>query len=651
MKYYLWLLIVIVFLNCTNLTHQKKDYPIKPVPFTQVQINDDFWMPRIKTNREVTIPSCFRKCEETGRIDNFSIAAGLLKGDHKGRFSNDSDVFKIMEGAFYSLDQSHNKQLDTYLDSLTILIAEAQEEDGYLYTARTIDPDISSVKAGRTRWSNIYSSHELYNAGHLYEAAVASYMVSGKEILLDVAKKNAELINKTFGWDKRVGAPGHQEIEIGLVKMYRITGEEKYLNLAKFFLNARGQHKKQIDPGSLEIFQYNQSHKPVDEQEEAVGHAVRATYMYSAMADVAALTGEEAYIHSIDQIWKNIVSKKMYITGGIGSNHKGEAFGDNYQLANAGAYNETCAAIGNALFNHRLFLLHGDGKYIDVLERILYNGFLSGVSLSGDLFFYSNPLESDGKFLFNKGKATRQKWFNCSCCPSNVVRFMPSIPGYIYAIRDNELYINLYIGNFTTVNIRGNSVGIHQQTDYPWNGQIKIKLNPEKEKKFTLKVRIPGWARHQPVPSDLYRYMTDSDVNYNIKVNNESVAPSVETGYAVIRRKWKKGDTIELDIPMPVRQVVSHPNVAEDRNKVALQRGPLLYCSEWVDNGPVTDLIIPDGSVFQSEYRQSLLNGITVITGEVDSKSGQQHSLTAIPYYAWSNRGVGEMAVWLPRRK
>ncbi len=627
------------------------DYPIKPVAFTEVEVNDAFWRPRLEANRTVTIPFAFQKCEETGRIANFARAAGLMPGEFEGRRYNDSDVFKIMEGAAYSLRIHPDPELERYVDELIGLITAAQEEDGYLYTARTIDPRNPPAGAGEERWSNLGASHELYNAGHMYEAAVAYYQATGKRNFLEVAMKNADFIDSVFGPEKRRGFPGHQEIEIGLVKLYRVTGDEKYLRLARFFLDERGpdKHRKMFpDSSPFSIYNqdwYLQAHKPVIEQSEAVGHAVRATYMYSGMADVAALTGDAAYIRAIDRIWEDVVSRKMYLTGGIGSRHEGEAFGEAYELPNATAYNESCAAIGNVFWNHRLFLLNGDARYIDVLERTLYNGLLAGISLSGDLFFYPNPLESDGKFLFNQGEATRKPWFDCACCPVNFARFMPSIPGYVYASTDDTLYVNLFVAGRGTVEVGKNHVQVTQETGYPWEGKIRIVLEPEKTAAFSVRVRIPGWARNEPVPSDLYMFVDERDDPATLKVNSETIPLSLEKGYARIFRRWKSGDVIELDLPMPARKVIAAEKVKEDTGKVALQRGPLVYCFEGADNGgKVLGRGLPDSLDFQSEFQPDLLGGVSIL-----KSADPQNPLVAVPYYAWSHRGVGEMAVWLVR--
>jgi len=609
----------------------------------------------METNRKVTIPFAFKKSEETGRIANFAKAGGLIPGKFEGRRYNDSDVFKIMEGAAYSLSLHRDAELEKYMDDLVAKVAAAQEEDGYLFTTRTIDPENPAPGAGEERWSNLGSSHELYNVGHIYEAAVAYYQATGKRNLLDVALKSADFIEEVFGPEKRQGFPGHQEIEIGLAKLYRVTGDEKYLKLAKFFLDERRpeRHKKMFSESSVfSIYDqdwYLQAHKPVIEQSEAVGHAVRATYMYSGMADVAALTGDEAYIKAIDTIWDNVVSRKLYVTGGIGSRHEGEAFGDDYELPNDTAYNESCAAIGNIFWNHRLFLLHGDAKYIDVLERTIYNGLLSGISFSGDLFFYPNPLESDGKYKFNQGEATRKPWFDCACCPVNFARFLASFPGYVYAHTDDTLYVNLFVESKGTVKVGKNSVNVSQQTGYPWSGNIKITIEPEKEAEFTVHIRIPGWARNEPVPSDLYSFLNPSKENITLNVNSETLELETDKGFARIRRRWKKGDIIELALPMSVQVVIANEKVKDNLGKVALQRGPLVYCLEEADNkGGVLNRRLPVDFEFEVEFRPDLLGGINILKAKPTDKP---LGFIAIPYYAWSHRGRGEMTVWIPREK
>ncbi len=618
------------------------DYPIRPVAFTEVELKGAFWLPRLETNRTVTIPYDFKKCEETGRVGNFAKAGGLLPGAHEGMFYNDSDVFKVIEGAAYSLSLHPDPELDAYLDDLIAKVAAAQEDDGYLYTARTIDPDaVSEDGEGLTRWSNLRKNHEFYNAGHLYEAAVAHHEATGKRTLLDVALKNADLIARVFGPHKKRDIPGHQEIELGLVKLYRVTGEKRYLDLAKFFLDERGHadgRELYTDHG---LSGYMQDHQPVAEQREAVGHAVRAVYMYAGMADVAALTVDEAYLGALEALWDDVVSRKMYLTGGVGSRHEGEAFGEAFELPNATAYAETCAAIALILWNHRMFLLHGDAKYIDVLERTLYNGFLAGVSLGGDAFFYPNPLESDGTWRFNIGQAaTRSPWFETSCCPTNVVRFLPSLPGYVYALENETLYVNLFIASEVELELGGESVHFTQETDYPWDGRVRLIVDVGAPADFTLALRVPGWAQNRPVPSDLYRYLGDSGEEVRLEVNRERINVGLEGGFAHIRRTWNAGDTVDLTLPLPVRRVLGG-GVEENRGKVAVERGPLVYCAEGVDNGGrALNLTLGDSEDVQVKNEPDVLGGLrTIRTGK----------LTLVPYYAWSHRGVGEMAVWLRR--
>lgn len=627
----------------------KADYPFQPVAFTDVRVADGFWAPRLETNRAVTIPFAFKQCEETGRIKNFEIAGGLADGSFaSGSAFDDSDVFKIIEGASYALHIRPDPRLDRYLDGLIEKIAAAQEEDGYLYTARTIEPVNPMKMAGKERWSNLRASHELYNVGHLYEAAAAHHLATGKKTLLNAALKNADLLVKTFGPGKKHAAPGHQEIEIGLVKLFRLTGKREYLDLAKFFLDVRGR----TEGGRALYGEYSQDHVPVTEQTEAVGHAVRAMYMYAGMADIAALTGDSAYVSAVDGIWEDVVFGKTYLTGGIGASGDWEGFGPAYFLPNATAYCETCASIASALWNERMFLLHGDSKYIDVLERVLYNGLLSGIGASGDLFFYDNPLASSGG---NK----RSSWFGCACCPSNVSRFLPSMPGYIFAASGDSVYVNLFVAGEARIKTGGLDLSVTQETRYPWDGGVRITVHPRRPTDFAVHVRVPGWSRNKPVPGDLYRYEDTESEAYSIKVNGEPFAGSLEKGYARLRRTWADGDIIEVDLPMPVRRVAAHPEVKEDLGKVALERGPIVYCAEWPDNqGKVGDLVLNDDARPAAEFLPGLFNGVTVIKGRVtalearpEGKPGvrKTRDFLAIPYYAWAHRGPGEMAVWLPR--
>jgi DUF1680 family protein len=570
------------------------DYPIKPVDFAAVKLEDEFWAPRLEINRTVTIPYLFRANEETGRVDNFRIAAGLKQGKHTGKRYNDSDVFKAMEAAAYSIRVHPDPDLRTKLEGLVAVIGKAQEEDGYLFTTRTIAPGNPAPGAGQERWSNLRASHELYNVGHMCEAAVAHYAATGERTFLDIAIRNADLLVRTFGPGKRRAFPGHQEIEIGLSKLFRVTGNRQYLDLAKFFLDERGRYRGgETYPSDSPFVIYNseeylQNHKPVLDQTEAVGHAVRATYMYSGMADVAALGGWPEYGAAAGRLWESVSGQKLYLTGGIGSTGEYEAFGPAYDLPNARAYAETCASVGNALWTQRMFQLYGDGKYIDVLERIIYNGLISGVSLSGDRFFYQNPLESAGGY-------ERSAWFEVACCPANIARFLPTLPGYVYATGQDRLYINLFVAGTARADVGGRPVDLNQETKYPWEGTVRILVNPRPPRKFTVMLRIPGWALNRPVPTGLYRFLDKNDQPMRLWVNRKPVEFEVENGYVRLNRKWRSNDLIELILPMPNRRIIADERVHEDDGKVALQRGPVVFCAEGVDNsGRVLNLVLPD---------------------------------------------------------
>lgn len=624
-----------------------RDYPIQPVPFTAVQIRDDFWGPRLETNRRVTLPTCFQKCEETGRLDNFAKAAGRMEGPFRGIRFDDSDVFKVVEGAAYTLALEEDPSLEARLDRLIEDIAGAQEEDGYLYTNRTIDPAHPAPDAGPERWSFLKQSHELYNIGHLYEAAAAHRQATGKETLFATALKSANLVHREFGPGKRQDPPGHQEIEIGLVKLHRATGDTRFLELAKFFLDARGKSE-----GRTLYGEEMQDHLPVAEQQTAVGHAVRAGYMYSAMADVSALMGNEEYRDSLDALWEDVASGKLYLTGGIGARRHREEFGDRYELPNETAYNETCAAIANMFWNHRMFLLHGDSKYMDVFERTLYNGFLSGVGMSGDRFFYPNPLATDGKTKFNQGSNERAPWFDCSCCPVNIVRFIPSLSGYVYAVSESSVHVNLYLGGEGAFEVGGVPLRIEQETRYPWEGQVELTLHTPTKTQIALHLRLPGWAAGRPVPSDLYEYENPESPEIRIRINGEMIEYPVVKGYAVLDRSWNEGDRVEIEFPMPVRRVRSHPLATANTGRVAFERGPIVYCAEGIDHGGrVENLILAEEVQLTPEWRADLLNGVMVLTGSVKAKQtsgGEERPFLAIPYYSWNHRGPCEMAVWLP---
>lgn len=629
------------------------DYPIVPVPFTNVRITDAFWAPRLETNRRVTIAYDFAKCEETGRIDNFAKAGGLMPGKFRGIFFDDSDVFKVIEGASYTLAMQRDRELEEYLDTLIAKIAAGQEDDGYLYTARTLNPAKPPVGSGSKRWSNLRFSHELYNVGHLYEAAVAHFQATGKRSLLNVALKNAELIAATFGPQGLKDPPGHQEIEIGLVKLYRVTGERRYLDLAQFFLDERGRAE-----GHSLYGEYAQDHAPVVEQSEAVGHAVRAAYMYSGMADIAALARNDRYVAALDRIWRSVIERKLYLTGGIGAKAQGEAFGADYELPNATAYNETCAAIALALWNQRMFLLHGDAKYFDVFERVVYNGFLAGIALDGNRFFYPNPLAADGVQPFNQGAPGRKPWFDCACCPVNIVRFLPSLAGSVVATREERVFVNLFVSSRAKVRTRTGTVELVQETDYPWDGKIKLTVVTDVPRRLVLCLRVPGWSVGRPVPSDLYRHLVPAPELPSFALNGAAVEPMRRKGYAEFDRAWRDGDVLEMTLPMHVRRVVADDRVEADRGRVALERGPLVYCVESVDHrGSVQDLVLKDTVAVTSQWRPDLLGGIAVLRGTATRlhRAGDGSSievpaeLTAVPYYAWNHRGAGAMAVWLPR--
>ncbi len=625
-----------------------RDYHVKPIPFNQVHVDDDFWTPRLEANRTVTIPYAFQKCEETDRISNFKKSAGLLKGEHQGIHFNDSDVYKIMEGAAYSLQVRPDEQMRKYLDDLVGVMAAAQWPDGYLFTFYS-----TPKRQPEKRWTNIPWIHEQYCMGHMYEAAAAHYQVTGDRTFLDVAVKNADLICEVFNADNRTDPPGHQEIEIGLCKLYRVTGNEKYLDQAKFFLDQRGRRGRRGPNGKGGLYgTYSQDHVPVVEQKEAVGHSVRAAYLYTGMADVAALTGDRKYVRAIDTIWEDVAGTKLYLTGGIGAAGGHEGFGGRYELPNMTAYCETCASIANILWNHRMFLMHGDAKYIDVLERTMQNAALSGISMEGDRFFYPNVLESIGQH-------SRSPWFGCACCPSNVARFIPSVPGFAYARKEKDLYVNLFIGSSVTVENADGKVTVTQDTHYPWQGDVRITVDPEREETFVVYVRVPGWARNEPVPSDLYRFVKTVPDPVTLKVNGEQAPLEVEKGYARIERRWKKGDTIRIDLPLPVRRVVSHPEVTSNKGKVALQRGPVVYCLEGPDNdGQVLDLVIPDEAELTTQFRPDLLNGVVTISGRAQTAKrtldgrivpDSERRFTAIPYHAWAHRGRAQMTVWPAR--
>jgi DUF1680 family protein len=635
----------------TAQTPTPADYPIRPVPMTDVRVNDEFWRPRMEINRTVTIPHIMRQNEETGRVANFLKAAGKLEGRYKGQRYNDTDVYKVIEAASYSLALTPDAALDRTLDDLIAAIAAAQEPDGYIYPARTIDPKNPPPGTGPERWSYLHTSHELYNAGHLYEAAVAHYQATGKRSLLAVALKNADLVCRTFGPGRRLEAPGHEEIELALVKLYRVTGDRKYLDQSRFFLEQRGRahtlppHKFD-DTDRFAIYndlEYRQDHVPVTEQSRATGHAVRATYLFAGMTDVATLLQDAAYARAVDALFSDVMARRVYLTGGLGSQGRTEAFGDDYVLPNGRAYAETCASIGGMLWYHRLFLREGHGADLDAFERTLYNGYLSGVSIGGDAFFYQNPLESDG----TRG---RSMYFDVACCPANLARLMAQLPGLIYATRGDTFFVNLFIGSTVKANVAGQPVVFTQQTRYPWDGVVRIAVDPDTPTEFAVSLRIPGWARNEAMPSNLYRFASPVTAAPRVSVNGDPVPLQVVDGFHTIRRRWQHGDVVELALPMPARRVLAHDGVAEDRGKAAIQRGPVVYAIEGVDNGGrARDVVLPLDAPLESDFRRDLLNGVAVVTSRAGGP-GSPGTLTAIPYFVWANRGKGEMAVWIRYR-
>ena len=644
-------------------------YPYQQVPFTEVKLSaGSFWGNRLKAAKDVTIPLAFSKCQTEHRYDNFVKAAHPSDDYVVNKFMifpfDDTDVYKTIEGASYILQSYPDKKLKNYIDSVLNIVGAAQEPDGYLYTARTMNPKHPHPWSGNKRWvQEEVLSHELYNLGHMLDAAVAHYQATGSKKFLDIARRYADCVVREVGPKpgQACVVPGHQIAEMGLAKLYLATGDHKYLDEAKFFLDYRGKTSiKNI---------YSQSDKSVTDQTEAWGHAVRAGYMYAGMADIAALTGDTAYVKAIDKIWENIVSKKYYLTGGVGARHEGEAFGADYELPNMTAYNETCAAIAQCYLNLRLFMLHGESKYIDCLERTLYNGVISGMSVDGGKFFYPNPSSSDGVYKFNSdGTTTRQPWFGCACCPSNLSRFIPSIPGYAYAVKNNNVYVNLFMASDAKLKVDGKDIELHTTTAYPWNGNINIKVVSNKNSKANMMIRIPGWIRNEVVPSDLYKFADNSNASWMITRNGKKVEATINPQGYVCLNNIKKGDNIAISFDMQPRTVVANNHVKDDKGLVAVERGPLVYCAEWADNTGVCiqNTFLRDTPTFK------LINDYSIVNTEADGKPFKVDAittdaqvlernangdlqlknvnLTLIPYYAWNHRGAGQMNVWLQNK-
>ena len=621
-------------------------WQLRPLALSRVKITDGFLAQRQQINREVTIPYEYGRCKDTGRID-------ALKLDYEQGQPNpphifwESDVAKWLEAACYCLTTSPDPKIEQMADEVASLIVAAQQPDGYINAHFTVvEPE--------KRWTNLRDWHELYCAGHLMEAAVAHFEATGKRTLLDSLCRYADYIDSVFGPDKRTGYPGHEEIELALVKLYHATGEKRYLDLSRYFIDERGKQPhfydqeaeaRGDDPQSYRhrSYDYNQSHVPVREQAEAVGHSVRAMYLYSGMADVAAETGDEALLAACEALWESAAERKMYVTGGVGSSHTGERFTTDYDMPNATAYAETCAAIGLVLFSHRMLQITGEGRYADAMERALYNGVLSGVSLSGDRLFYVNPLESDGTHH-------RQEWFGCACCPPNIARIIASAGLYAYSTSDEGAYVHLYASSEAKAEIAGQEVTLTQRTDYPWGGKVTIKVGVGKPAKFSLMLRIPGWcAKHK------------------IKVNGKTVDAKVCNGYAVIKRRWRDGDRVRLSLSMPVERIAAHPGVLADVGRAAIQRGPVVFCLEQCDHDvDVRTILLPDKAKLKARFDPELLGGTVVVEGQALAPSGkgwqkrlyrpaaraktQSVQIKAVPYCLWDNRDAGSMAVWLPRR-
>lgn len=617
-----------------------------------------FWGARQATNRAVTIPYCFRRCEDTGRIANFRRAGGLESGPFQGIPFDDSDVYKVIEGAAYSLAQQPDPELDRYLDQLISWIAAAQEPDGYLYTARRLlPPERMPRMSGRERWSNLKDSHELYNVGHLYEAAVAHWQATGKTNLLDVALRNARLVASLWKPDGLGWPSGHEEIEIGLIRLFEATGDRTWLDTARHLMDLRGRPETHSLYGA-----YAQDHQPLLQQNEAVGHAVRAGYIYTAMARYAAYSDDPRWKSAAVRLWEDIVRHKLYITGGLGARAAGESFGDRYELPNEATYCETCAQIAGMLFCHALLQLDPDARYADVLERILYNAFLSGVSLSGDRFFYPNPLASDGRRPFNHGRPERQPWFGCACCPVNVARIMPQIGAWVYSTGPDAVYVHLFGESQAVLTVGGETVRVAQVTSYPWDGSVEIRIEPSRPLAMGLWVRIPGWVRNQPVPSDLYRYTDVDSEPPTARLNGQPLAlDSLVRGYARWFRTWRAGDRVELNLPMRPRRVIAHAAVESNRDHVAIERGPIVYAIEGADHpgSHVRHLWLPPEEPLHAAFDPTRWNGCvlvrarakaraTTLSGEVTESDVQ---MLAIPYHLWCHRGPNEMTVWIPARR
>ncbi len=683
---YQWLPVVAATICGSAAAAEKHDYPLAPMSFEQVTLQDNFWLPRLKIQAESTVPHALAQTEPA--VENLRRCGNFLHGrggelPFPHRFVS-SDLYKVMEGAAYLLMIRPDPALEKKLDTIIDVIAEAQQDDGYLYVSH-ICKIARPREMGETPYSWVVHSHELYNLGHMYEAAIAYYRATGKDKWLKIAEKSAGHFNKVFfqgdpnynGGRPVMQAPGHQELELALCKLYRLTGNRLYLDMAKRFLDIRGVTYRPEGEGVMSP-SYAQQHKPVVQQTQAVGHAVRAGYLYAGMADVSALTGDMSYAQAAEKIWHDIVDTKMHIIGGLGATHGIEGFGPAYDLPNRQTYNETCAAVANVLFNFRMYLLHKDAKYFDVAEVALLNNSLAGMGMAGDSFFYVNVLEADGIRVFNHGSGGRSAWFGCACCPSNLARLIPQVSGYMYAHTDNEIYLGLYGSSETEIPLPGGTVAIKQESNYPFDGKVVLKITPKAEQRFSLKLRIPTWAGDQFVPGELYHYLDQQNPKWTLKVNGEGVDVPTTKGFATINRKWRPTDFVELNIPVPVRYNTAIDKVSANRGRIAITRGPLVYCAEQADNGgeKVQRFFIPDaagaGDIRTEVIQEGLLKGVVrasipamaakkgtqLFSGRTEEmatelvgrkRAASPFLLKMIPYYTWNNRGEDSMIVWLPR--
>lgn len=620
---------------------------LENINFSKVTIEDAFWKPRMEKVADVTIPVCMDQTEfKTPRIRNFEITAGMRKGDFEGIFYDDSDVFKALEAIAYSLKVKANPDIEKRADGWIDKIAASQQPDGYINTFYTLkEPD--------KKWSDM-SMHEDYNGGHLIEAGVAYFNATGKRKLLDVAIKFADHFDALFGPGKRHWVTGHQELELALVKLYKTTGNKKYLNLADWLLSERGhKHAVGYTWTDWKDTAYAQDVLPVKQQTQITGHAVRAMYLYTGAADVAAMTGDGEYFKAMKTVWEDVVHRNMYVTGGIGSSGSNEGFSIDYDLPNEKAYCETCASVGMVFWNQRMNALSGNAQYIDVLEKVLYNSALDGLSFEGDRFFYGNPLASNGQHF-------RKEWFGTACCPSNIARLVASLGDYVYGVSEKDIYVNLFIGSSTSLTVQQTKVDLRQVTDYPWNGKVALEVNPSKNSSFALRIRLPGWLKGQAVPGDLYQFKEVNSQQVTILLNGVSVPYKEELGYAIIEREWHKGDKISFDLPMEVKRVTARPEVKAANNRVALQRGPIIYCVEGTDNeGKAWHFVLPDNEPVKAAFDKNMLGGIMTLTFNAPSVkisadglnvSTSKQNITAIPYFSWCNRGQTPMQVWLPTR-